>query len=223
MKVGVILFHKNIKKIYKERWIKESANSIINQSFKDFVIYEINYGGDKFSLSSISDFSNFEHKFFRIKKQNHAEAQNFLLQECFNDGCDYIFNTNLDDISHSDRFQKQIEFILKNRNTDILSTDIQYIEEDKDGKDKKTIHLNLSNFKDWKEIKTQLDRNHNVVAHPTVLYSRKFIENNKYNPEEIPLEDISLWQRTVSEYEFNILPEVLLDYRIHDNQVSKNK
>ena len=37
---------------------------------------------------------------------------NMIIDEAFNDGCDYVFNTNLDDYYHPTRIEKQIEKIL---------------------------------------------------------------------------------------------------------------
>ena len=48
MKKGVIIFHNNIKKIYKDYWIDKCINSIINQTDNEVTFYEINYGGDDY-------------------------------------------------------------------------------------------------------------------------------------------------------------------------------
>ena len=50
MKVAAILYHKNIVYLYKKDWIEKSFRSITNQTFTEFSIYELNYGGDKFKL-----------------------------------------------------------------------------------------------------------------------------------------------------------------------------
>ena len=89
MKVGVIFFHKNIEKIYKKRWINKCIDSVRNQSKKDLTFYEINYGDDaepRLLVDSV---------FFHEKKENYADAMNFIISKAFEDGCDYIFNTNL--------------------------------------------------------------------------------------------------------------------------------
>ena len=49
-KYAVILFHKNIKKLYKWRWIEKCLHSILNQSYKNYDIFEINYGGSEYDL-----------------------------------------------------------------------------------------------------------------------------------------------------------------------------
>ena len=60
-KIGVVIFHRNIDKIYKQRWVDESIRSILNQTHPDFHIYEINYGGEPNSL--IEDYGFMNHIF----------------------------------------------------------------------------------------------------------------------------------------------------------------
>jgi hypothetical protein len=111
MKLGVVFFHKNIQSIYQERWIKKCVDSILNQSTGEFSIYEINYGGEDFSIFEGLRLEN-THIFISEEKTNHAEAMNTIIDLAFEDGCDYVFNTNLDDYYELNRFEKQIEFLL---------------------------------------------------------------------------------------------------------------
>ena len=107
-KIGIIFFHKNIKNIYHERWIFKSIESIINQTFKEFKIFEINYGGEENSLVKefFPDFENID--FYHSEFRNHAEAMNFIIDKAFEDGCDFVFNTNLDDYYDYSRVEKQL-------------------------------------------------------------------------------------------------------------------
>lgn len=216
-KIGVVFFHKNIKNIYKERWIKKSIESILNQTYSDFKIYEINYGEENNSLIKefFPNFGNLDFYFF--PSSNHAKAMNFIIDKAFEDGCDFVFNTNLDDYYDSTRIEKQLEKLKEGY--DIVSSDFCYIEEI-NGEDSVTFNKNIKSDTD---IKLNLDRNHNVIAHPVVSYSRKFWENNKYLPEEIPFEDLNLWKRAInSGFSFCILDDVLLFYRLHQNQITGN-
>ena len=90
-KLGVVMFHKNIKKIYKEEWVTKCINSILNQTIKDFTIYEINYGEDDLSLL---DGIYVNKRFYSETLENYADAMNFIITKAFDDGCDYVFNTN---------------------------------------------------------------------------------------------------------------------------------
>ena len=213
-KVGVVFFHKNIKNIYKESWVKKCVSSILSQTIFDFSIYEINYGGE---LNSILEGFNFSNPHILISKEmkNHAEAMNEIIDLAFEDGCDFVFNTNLDDFYDPKRFEIQI-FHLES-GFDLVSSDFCYVEEI-NGEDRITLTKNIKQFGD---IKENLEKKHNVIAHPCVAYSRKFWESNKYVPEEIPREDMLLWARAISNgFKFWICDEVLLNYRLHQNQVT---
>lgn len=214
MKIGVIFFHKNIRSIYKERWVNKCIETILNQTVNDFSIYEINYGGDDFSLFEGIELKN-PHTFISEEKSNHAEAMNRIIDLAFEDRCEYVFNTNLDDYYELNRFEKQLEFLKEGY--DIVSSDFCYVEEM--GEDDKITHY--LDIKKSGDIKKNLDNNNNIIAHPCVSYSKKFWESNRYNIEEIPEEDFKLWKRGIdSGFKFYICDEVLLNYRLHKNQIT---
>lgn len=215
MKIGVVFFHKNIKNIYKDRWVKKSVNSMLNQTFKDFFIYEINYGGDDYSV--VNNFSN--KKFYKEKLNNYAEAMNYIITKAFDDNCDYVFNVNLDDYYSENRIEKQLLFLKKGY--DIVSTDFCYIREVNENEDSVFHYMNITNFG---SISHNLKNNHNIIAHPSVALSKKFWEQNKYDASKVPEEDLDLWKRAIEKgFKFFIVPECILFYRIHEKQVSNKK
>lgn len=216
-KIGVIFFHQNVKNIYKDRWIKKSIESIMNQTLKDFKIYEINYGSDGNSLIKefFPEFRNFD--FYHHPCHNHAEAMNLIIDEAFKDGCDFVFNTNLDDYYSPERLNLQLQKLKEGY--DVVSSDFSYVEE---FNEEDVITFN-KNIKSNTDIKLNLDRDHNVIAHPVVSYNKKFWESNRYDPNEIPREDLNLWKRAISSgFSFYILDDVLLFYRLHQNQITGN-
>lgn len=215
-KIGVIIYHSDILNIYKPRWVEECLRSILNQSFNEFTLYELNYDAEDYSVVP-KDCKN-NKKFFSFKLENYAEAMNFILNEAFNDGCDIVFNINLDDNYHPDRFKKQIEAI--NSGYDLVSTDFCYISEINEKEDEIILYKNILQYGD---INYNLKQNHNVIAHPSVCYSKNFWKHNKYNPNLVPKEDLDLWQRSCDKFKFHIIDEVLLNYRIHEKQVSNIK
>jgi hypothetical protein len=209
MKIGVIFFHSNLEKIYKKEWIDECIESIKDQTVSGIEIYEIDYSGRSLNLTGTSNF----YSEIRI---NYADAMNFIISEAFNDGCKYVFNTNMDDKYVKDRIEKQIEYL--NNGYDIVSSDFSYM--DSDGNFIQNLIMSEYNS----EIKNQLNCNHNVIAHPVVGYSKKFWDNNKYDIHKTPEEDLDLWKKSINDgYSFYIIPEILLMYRIHNNQVSTKK
>jgi len=68
---------------------------------------------------------------------------------------------------------------------------------------------------------------HWFVVHPTVCFRKSAIESiGNYQPETIPgcAEDYDLWLRVLKEYKIiHNLPDVLVYYRVHENQVTQVK
>ena len=214
-KIGVIVFHKDIKKIYRPEWIQKCVGSIIGQTNQDFKVYEINYGGDDYSI--IKEFSKGfrRHKFIAEEFSNHAEAMNRIIDEAFKDGCEYVFNTNVDDYYELERFDKQIEYL--KMGYDVVSSDFSYISEI-DGNDQFLVRKHI---KQYGSVEDNLRVGHNVIAHPVVAFNKKFWSENRYDPSEIPNEDYLLWVRAINGgCKFYIHDDSLLNYRLHGNQIT---
>jgi|LakMenE18May11ns_1017448.scaffolds.fasta_scaffold9959678_32 hypothetical protein len=218
MKRGVIIYHSNIKKIYSDRWVNKSLESMLNQTENDFIFYELNYGDDHTSL--VSNTNKNKVNFWSQKLSNYAEAMNILLDNAFNDGCDYVFNTNLDDYYSPDRILLQTKMIKEN-DLDIVSSDFCYIEEQNRPEEEDVITLYKNIVTPY--IKENLEAGHNVIAHPSVCYNKRFWEDkeNRYDINKTPKEDLDLWVRSIRRgYKFGIHKDLLLYYRIHKNQAS---
>jgi hypothetical protein len=198
MKIALICFHKNIKR-YPDEWIIDYRNSILNQTYKDFDIFELNYGGKEEII--------FNNSFFISEElEDHAEAHNKLLDICFNKGYEYVLNTNVDDYYPINRISLQVQ----NYNTDyaVISGNYQ-------GFSDYNNHLASTNFHNM-NIDTEFSKNHNIIAHPACGYTRKFLEfREKLISQEIPADDFCMWKRMRSKgAQFKIIPEVLMYYRI---------
>jgi hypothetical protein len=212
LKACVILYHKNINKLYKTEWIEQCLNSILNQTYKNFYVYELNYGGDNINFSIYLSHLGDKYKYFSQSLENHAEAMNYLLDQCKKDRFSVVFNTNLDDYYHPQRFEMQIQKLKEGY--DVVSSNMQYISENEPGK-----VFEFHKFQD--NIKSQLD-SENIIVHPVVCFGKRFISKVRYNPEEIPEEDYRLWKRICDEYKFHIINENLCYYRRHNKQISKS-
>lgn len=118
-KCAALVYHKNIFDIYQKKWITKCIDSITNQSFINYDILELNYGGNNLSLfpSTIANKKYFWNRRFN----SHHEARGFLLHKAFHEmGYDVIFNVQLDKFYHLDRFQYQVDAI--QRGYDIISS-----------------------------------------------------------------------------------------------------
>lgn len=206
MKLILICYHKDVFKLYPAHWVYRFKASVLLQTYSDFEIYEVNYGGVE---ERIFERSNFESK----KMPTFVHAMNYLINKALDAGADIVGNLNADDYYAPNWLGKELPWI-KYYAYDLVSCNFTLIENDK------PIHFHIF---DRLDIKKELAKNHNCIAHPAVLYSRKFLENNSYVPEEIPAEDLLLWKRTIDNYRFKIVKENLLYHRIHSNAVCQSE
>lgn len=206
MKLGVVFFHKNIDSIYPKRWTYQCINSMLKQTCGDLNFYEIDYGATNNQLTNGT--------FYNHETVNHADAMNFIITKAFEDGCEYVFNTNLDDYYEYDRVEKQL--VPLQHGYDIVSSDFRYVDENC----QQILHVNILQYRD---ITYHLTTDHNTIAHPCVAFSKRFWmdHRNRYKPDELPREDLNMWRRSINNgYKFYICEDVLLNYRIHDNQIT---
>jgi hypothetical protein len=101
-----------------------------------------------------------------------------------------------------------------------------YIEETITNNGYEDIITQVFNMTEFSSINSEFKNGNNIIAHPSVCFSRKFWDDNKnrYNKNEIPEEDFKLWKESINNgYSFGITEEFLLFYRIHNKQISKRR
>lgn len=208
-KIALLTYHKNAEKLYPKEWITEYKHSIDHQTYKDFSIFEMNYGATEFRI--------FENSFFEsVEMPTFVHALNYLLDKCFSGGYDYVFNSNCDDPNRLDRIEKQLPYL--EQEYDLVSSNFALIENGQVLKYHKFHQLN---------IEEELNNEHNPVCHPAMAYHKKFWEaGNRYVPEEMKIEDLLLWKRAIKNGSKIIIAEdCLLFHRLHSNSIcqSENK
>lgn len=210
MKVAVIIYHSNASKIYKKEWIDKCINSIKAQTFQNFDVWENNYGPDDLHYADGIGTLKYDSLF---KCSNHIHAMNDLIGKLLDFGYDIILNTNLDDYFSPDRFAKQIAAI--QNGAQLVSSNFHYFSDER-GIFKR---MDMSRYGN---IGIQLRRNHNIIAHPVVAYHKSFFDDGLRYNDLLGKEDLDLWQRADKlGRRMVILNDYLLQYRIHDNQITK--
>lgn len=206
MKVALISYHKNIQSLYPKEWIDRHRETVINQSYQKFDIFELEYGGGQFRI--------FNDSFYESNPfDNFVQAMNYLLDKVFALGYDCVGNLNADDYYSPLRIETQLPYIAEGY--DIVSSNFCLIDNDK------IVHYNIF---DQRSIIGELSRDHNIIAHPVVMYNKKFWKKNRYIPEQIPFEDMKLWQRGLANgCNFIILKDILLYHRLHNNSVCQSQ
>lgn len=202
--VALIVYHRNAQNIYPQSWLDKFKDSILNQTFQDFEIYECEYGDGDYRIFESSHYESKELPTF-------VHAMNYLIEKALNDGAEVMANSNVDDWVNLDWLKIQVPLVLNGY--DLVSCNFSLVQDDQIVKEHKFHNLN---------IKEELEQSHNPICHPAICVSRKYFQENKYDPTLVPFEDLILWQQTIDKYRFKIVPENLLYHRIHNQSVCQS-
>ena len=186
--------------------------SIKTQSYTNFECFIVNDSSDQNIIDYIENFVFDDDRFTHIQRNSSAglgDALNYGINACKGE---FIARMDADDISKPDRFAKQVEFLIKNKDISVLGTSVDLINDEDRKFATKTYPL-----KD-KEIKCHFNIR-NAIAHPTVMF-RSDIHRAGFNYDKNFkfCEDLELWLRLKkNKYKFANLSESLLLYRQNED------
>ena len=195
-----------------ELYLKEAIDSILNQTFGDFELLIYNDGSSDQSDAIITSYSD-------PRIVHTIYEQNIGLIQVLNNGLSeskgkYIARMDADDISLPNRFEEQLKFLEKHPDHGICGTQVKLIgSEGMLNKPCEDESLRWWIFKG------------SPLAHPSIMLRTSVIRdcNLSFNHEAYVVEDFELWWRMAFHTKMANLNQVLLHYRIHDQQVSSAK
>lgn len=194
-------------------YLKESIDCILNQTYTNFEFIIINDGSTDNSENIVLSYSDPRIKYYYQENKGLGATLNIGLDLCKGK---YIARQDQDDISHIDRFKKEVEYLDENPNVLLLGTRAKIF---KDNSDYVDYHTHATNPADLK-FDLLFD---NPFVHSSVMFRKTAIEKiGNYNSDRNLYEDFDLWSRFSQEGDVANLPEVLVEYRVHDKGLSKN-
>jgi len=202
---------------YADRFafVKESVESILNQSFRNFDYYIAFDGPVSDDIDSyISSLKDSRVKLHRLESNRGlAFALNYLLEIVLErPEVKFIARMDGDDVSLPERFEKQRAFLLEHK--DIACVGCWYKEINEDGKVLSLKRLPVEHEKLVKRYYTRAP-----FAHPSVMYRRDLIDRAGFYPEDtLLMEDNVLWGNAIAcGLKFSNLPEYLFLFRKDKN------
>lgn len=144
-----------------------------------------------------------------IQNVGLGKALNEGIKHCSNE---WIFRMDTDDICYPERFAKQVEFIEKNPDVVLFSTQIAEFDQDP---------ANIISIREvpvsFEEI-IGFNKIRSPFNHMTVAYKKSVLEEVGGYHHHLFLEDYNLWNRIIAKgYKVGNLPEVLLYARTNGN------
>lgn len=195
-----------------EKYLVEAIESILNQTYTNFEFIIVNDGSIDSSLDIIQEYMKKDERIVLISRDNKG------LPHSLNEGIEkakgkYIARMDADDISLSTRFEEQVKFMEDNK-IDVCGSYVQIF-----GSSRTTI---------WEYPKTHNEIEFTLIsmtsfAHPTVMMKKEIFNNVKYSDYKTA-QDYKLWTDIVlAGYKCANIDKVLLNYRMHDGQVTSQK
>lgn len=195
-----------------EKYLLEAVQSILNQTYANFELIVVNDGSKDKSEEIIKNIKDPRIVYHYKSNSGLADSLNYGIS--LSKGY-YIARQDQDDISYPTRFEKQVDFLEKNRNVGLLGTRARVF---KDNSSEVKYHNHPTN--PW-DLKFDLLFD-NPFVHSSVMFRKEdFLKVNNYNTDRNYYEDYELWSRFAEVGDVANLKDVLVDYRHHDMGLSK--
>lgn len=197
-----------------ERFIRESVDSILSQTYGDFELIIINDGSTDNSLSVLESIR--DPRIVLISQQNKGLAATLNYGLTLAKG-EFIARQDNDDLSLPSRFEKQLAFLQSNPAVDVVGTWAEIMDET--GKATGKFHRHPT---DSLQLKFRLLFD-NPFVHSSVMFRKSIVTKaGNYDTDRSIFEDYNLWSRIARISQVANIPEVLLRYREVNSGMSKS-
>lgn len=195
--------------VYNVRfYVREAIDSILNQTIQDFEMIVIDDCSTDDTIAVVESFNDDRIRIIE-KKENKGLIDSLNIGFALASG-KYIARMDGDDISTTNRFEKQLNILENNPQIKVCGSWLQAF-----GKDDKIIK--------HKEKHEQILVNmmvHCSMSLGAVMLDRAWVEGEYFDENKKHVEDYDFWSRLIWKGKLYNIQEVLYHYRIHENQVS---
>jgi hypothetical protein len=197
-----------------------AVDSILRQDLPEGVTARIYLGVDgplPPELASMVD--SYKDRVHRIEYFSQNRGLSHVLNDLIGTLEDeaFVFRMDTDDVSHPQRFRKQLAFMLENQDVDVLGTAMYEVDE-------ASSQRRIVYFETDRKVATRNIARGVPVAHPTVCIRRSVFSKVRGYPCTGTNEDIALWFECVRQgLVFCNLREPLFDFTIDANFLSRRR
>ena len=193
-----------------EKYIRQSIDSILHQTFKDFELLIINDGSIDNTRIIIDSYAVVDPrvKVFHRKHEGVSAASNFGLETAIGE---YIARLDSDDIATPERLEVQVKYLDEHPDIDLVGSYFRAFYED--GREIDVV-ISTSN-EELQKILPQM----NQLGHSTIIMRRCIIEKvGMYDTSFALAEDYEYYLRIIEKCKVANIPQFLMRYRIHSGQ-----
>ena len=198
-----------------EKYLAQSVNSIIEQTYKNWeLIFWDNVSQDN-SKKIIEKFDDNRIKYYKSKNFNKLyESRNLAIQKA---NGKFITFLDTDDMWQTNKIEKQIDFFSQNQDFKIVYSNYYILDEKtkrKSVKFKDKLHSGM--------IFENLLRNY-TVGIGTVCLERDLFKHHSFNNNFDIIGDFDFFLRLSEKLKIGYIHDTLFIYRLHESNLSKKK
>lgn len=193
-----------------------AITSLLSQTYSNVLLYVGCDGPLSEELNNIlSDYTdNPKIKIIRFSENRGlACVLNDLISEARKDNIQFLARMDADDVSVHNRIEKQLLYLKKNPNIDVVGGAIEEIDANGNPRNKQ-VHYPLSHSECRKFF-----RYRDPLAHPATFFRMRYFDKTKgYRPEYRKNQDTMLWfDGFMNGCTFSNLPDIVLKFRVNDS------
>lgn len=199
----------------EEKYLAKAINSVLEQTYKNIELFLFNDGSKDLSGNIALSFIDKRIKYYESENKGYLYHLNYGLSIAKGE---YIARMDADDISHPDRFMRQIEFLESNPEISAVGTSFYRI----DKKDKivssKKAPITYEQCKFIAPINSP-------ILHPTLLIRKSVLLSvGGYNQKFYLIEDYELFNRLIDRgFLIANIDEYLFYYRFYKHLISSER
>jgi glycosyltransferase involved in cell wall biosynthesis len=190
-----------------------ALESILTQSIRDFEFLIVDDGSTDGTTRILEEYARRDSRITLIRQENAGTIAS-LIKACALVTTPYIARMDADDISATDRFERQLDFLERNREVALLGGAAEYINDA--GEVLSTCEFPTSDG----DIRARLATGNVFVSSAVVMRRDAALMVGGYRRAFLYAEDYDLWLRIAERHQVANLAEVLVSYRVHPKQAT---
>lgn len=199
------------------RFLNEAIESVLNQTFTDFELVIVDNNSTDNTKEVVDKYSNDKRLRYYKNETNIGIIGNFNKCLEYANG-DYIKYLMADDLFHKQLLEKFVAVMEEYPNVSLVTSYNEIF-----GTKKKQRRTQFNNLHSGEEIihECLMNGRGNMIGEPTsVMFRKKHLGSQGFNPEYTALTDLNLWLRLLTKGDGFFIPEVLSYFRMHETQTT---
>ena len=200
----------------EEHFLSGAIDSILAQTYEDFEFIIVDDASENWCRNILQSYQDKRIQILRNERNiGLTESLNRALAVCKGS---YIARMDSDDISLTERIEKQVEYLETHRDIDVLACATCIY----DGTEKLRFAGGYRRF-EQERMRIRLSLANIEFTHPTVMFRASFLRKNRiqYDNAMKKAQDYNMWVRCIEIGKLFVIQESLFVSRIHENQIGK--